>query len=282
MSTESRLAELADLHQRGVISDAEYADARRAALGLGQQSAAPVVVLGDDHIVVGTAVGGVDPSPQLYPMIPTVICRCGEAMIYVPAELAIMQVTRKGRRAPSAVCCSCRFPTTGKFVCPATGCGVSLCDTCGRSCGVPYGAHHQWINQPQKFQTTLVGDWCQDGQTCVESLCYIYLTFHVGQNTVFQHGKPSKCQCVSCFMGTVVMLHEIAFLGLPLACIGAQLRQSLRSMYGIQESFTESCCTAWICRCCSIAQVHREMKNRGHDVGNLCKPSPVHYRPQMS
>ncbi len=144
------MTELEDLRKRGIIHETEYLESRRAALGLGLEA---------QPALYGTTV-----VAQVVPT-PTVSCRCGETMIYVPAELAVMQVSRRGRRLRPAVCGSCHFATTAKFVCPAPSCGISLCDTCGRSCGVPYGLHHQWINQPRQFQTTLVGDWCQYGQT---------------------------------------------------------------------------------------------------------------------
>ncbi len=90
VAMEARLDELAALHERGVITDAEYAEARRAALGLGQLSAACGAA--DDHIVVGEALV-VDPSPQSQPVVnPTVTCRCGEVMIHIPAKLALVQV----------------------------------------------------------------------------------------------------------------------------------------------------------------------------------------------
>jgi len=272
---EARIRELDNLRNLGLISDDEYAASRRAALGLGPVNVASSAPVEGTTVVTAVAL----------PTNPTMPCRCSHTMQYYPnvtIAAAGMPVLR-GRYGPMQriICCKvCRFLldlNEPAYACGNQQCLAVICQRC-----VASGAVDRLAAYGTQYHSSLVGGWCSNGAACFDSLCYNCFDWHLMFAGAFVEGESSSCECgcYTCVLGSVSCCEDLTFFGLPSLMISYKLRQNMMELYGLEETGCQSCCSAYWCKCCSSAQVYREMKFRGHDMGGLLciGASEVHRR----
>ena len=124
--------------------------------------------------------------------------------------------------------------------------------------------------QQQNWQSGLCA-WTEDCSSCIDSMMFPYCL-----NGASKYKITRNAQGVDCFTVCCPMVGD--YLGGGGFCLGlftCLTRRALVERYRIVEGSCESCCTAFCCPFCSIAQQQREMMMRGEFSGGIFyRPPP--------
>ena len=133
------------------------------------------------------------------------------------------------------------------------------------------------VTHPVSQWNTGVFDCADDSGSCADAFfCLPCFQTHIVCFRGLEDGKaPDEAEdpCDNNVLGTGAMcVHEFAFLGLPSACEVGRYRSRLTETFNIdpREEHCGACVLHCFCRCCSTAQIYRELKARGIDIGGVC------------
>ena len=131
--------------------------------------------------------------------------------------------------------------------------------------------------QPNVFNTGLCY-YFEDCSTCVDACMFPYCMIGAMKYKMNRIGLLPGVTGIDCFAMVCPMLCDyFGFAGMGMALFTCLNRRDLVAKYNIQEGCCESCCLSFFCPCCSLSQLHREMKIRGDYPGGvfLQPPPPI-------
>ena len=242
---KERLNELEALRADGTLSEAEYQQARAAAL------TTPSVA----------AVTGIVATQPAQPPRPT----CSKDHIMVFGERMVLHSSNGSSELEDVACDGCffRLPKDEQYF-HCKMCHLIYCETC-----VATGN----VKRPVSHWHSGLFDCAKDRGSCADAFfCLPCFQTHMICFKGLEDGKPPE-RCGRDLLYTIPMcMFDAAFLGLSSACDLGYQRSKLTQVFNIQprEERCGACLLHCFCRCCSTAQIYREMKARGIDIGGFC------------
>lgn len=266
---KQRLEELDALVAQGTISKEEYAEARRAALGIGAPAAAG-----------GAVVGQVMSGPIALGTVPTAVsdklCRKGHTMALLQNTAAPWVAAGNGQARNMRAVCSCCMTviSLGSYYYMCGQCTVPICSSCVES--------RQYLQYSKEWTTGL----CECHKDCssffdATACTYFYQAMLCdrvqrgfdttpGPDNVVESGCTGRTVLLGC--GLFWYDVSTAFLFNVFSIIP---RQIMVRRYGIEENACTTCMAGFFCRCLSDAQLSRELTVRGHFPGGVaCSTKP--------
>lgn len=251
---DERLAEIDDLHRRGVITAAEHHSARQQAIS--------------EHV---HNQGQPAPASQGSPTGGTP-CRCGETLGTVT-----FQLNSGNKLPPACTVCNIRF-NNGDVLHVCQKCSLSVCTQCAVT-----KAHLTVYPRPY----TGLCDCSQDCSSFFASIfCFYCMMAKMGQGFMGFTQRPSDvdpspgipvgCTGSVCCNVAQLMFCDLLCLFQHSCLTVCTYRLVMKQRYFlVEETGCDACCKALFCRWCLLAANYREATARGHFPGGVaCARTP--------